>query len=994
MSDECIVTKSTLTSIADAIRKVLNFTGTIPTRTIPSYIRMLNPPSYVVTEANRVIEQVKSHQNDNTFTFMAISDSHYLASNTYICNGILHAAQAMYLIRKGANVDFAVNLGDNSWGSSISGSETTIEEGLNELRMVNNLIDLAFRDVPNFRTPGNHDSIVYNYALNDNDYFDADELFEIFGTYNTGATFQSGEENRGYCYRDFDDWKLRVIVMNTCDLKDLDPANEVDLYTSGTQMQWFAETIDLSSKSDMSEWNILILSHHPLDFGISINCNKILKAYYEGKSVSLTRDGITISYDYADKNGAYIIGNIHGHNHNYLKDKLRYLVSGSTTSPIKANRMCVPNACYSRSNERGQNGTTDVFDIEFGETTTYNKTTGTASDTSFYVITVDTAAKMVYADHYGAGYSQAWSYEKTYTNLLFTATTEPGGTEIYNGVGYKEDTRMNSTPEIVDCTGMDLTGWIRYEQYDICRVKNVTLTGGATPYFIRYQDSYSPVNLAISWMGDPDEDGVYTFEISQYEGGYFRLSVGDINENTIITLNEEIAGIEEGSSAIYTITNNLSNTETDNTLEIIEQNQSYVANLVASKGILGNVTVKMGGVDVTSSYYSDGAINITSVTGNIEITATATTGNLLSYMTTEYGGTEIYNGIGYKTDTRFNSSREVVDCEGMCLTGYLKVTDGDVLRIKNITVDGTATSYWVRYNRYGAPIVLNISTIGDPDEDGVYTVTIDQYTLGFRLSIGKIDDSTIITLNEEIAVSSYTVTNNLTNVTSNNASTNVFDGSSYTAILTPKNTYNLSTVKVTMGGTDITSNVYANGMINIPKVTGDIVITATATEPNYTNLVPTAEDAAGTGIYNGVGYKNGIYLSSSGGTSYDSSDANYTATGWIPYKVKSDGTFPSIYIKGLDWVEESHSRLFFYYLNGSAKNMIFGTNTNLTITGNSGRLSTMFTLEDLGDTYWKLTPTDTFNTMDTALSTPITWLRFSLKGTGENLIVTLDEPIE
>ena len=272
---------------------------------------------YVREEAERVAKQVRSHQNADTFSFLAISDAHYKEGDTNITSGITHAGQAMDLIRSAVHIDFAVNLGDNSWGSSISGSQTTIEDGLEEICAVNKCIDASFRGIPNFRTPGNHDNLAFNYAFNGNEYLDADKLFPLYGAYNAGSIFPDGEKDRGYCYRDFEEFKLRVITMNTCDLKDLDPSKKESMYTSGTQMKWFAETLDLSNKSDAENWGIIIYSHHPLDFGISILCCRVLKAYLAGTTVdSFTRDGITVSYDYTGKNKASIIGNIHGHNHN------------------------------------------------------------------------------------------------------------------------------------------------------------------------------------------------------------------------------------------------------------------------------------------------------------------------------------------------------------------------------------------------------------------------------------------------------------------------------------------------------------------------------------------------------------------------------------------------------------------------------------------------------------------------------------------------------
>lgn len=81
----------------------------------------------------------------------------------------------------------------------------------------------------------------------------------------------------------------------------------------------------------------------------------------------------------------------------------------------------------------------------------------------------------------------------------------------------------------------------------------------------------------------------------------------------------------------------------------------------------------------------------------------------------------------------------------------------------------------------------------------------------------------------DVVTTTYSITNNLTNCTSNNSSVSVSENSSYSATITANSGYNLSSVSVTMGGNDITSDVYSNGNISISSVTGNIVITATAT---------------------------------------------------------------------------------------------------------------------------------------------------------------------
>ena len=74
----------------------------------------------------------------------------------------------------------------------------------------------------------------------------------------------------------------------------------------------------------------------------------------------------------------------------------------------------------------------------------------------------------------------------------------------------------------------------------------------------------------------------------------------------------------------------------------------------------------------------------------------------------------------------------------------------------------------------------------------------------------------------------YTVENVLENVTTDNSRTLLATNDSYTGMLTPAEGYELDAVTVTMGGTDITAQVYEAGSITIPAVTGGIVITASA----------------------------------------------------------------------------------------------------------------------------------------------------------------------
>lgn len=76
----------------------------------------------------------------------------------------------------------------------------------------------------------------------------------------------------------------------------------------------------------------------------------------------------------------------------------------------------------------------------------------------------------------------------------------------------------------------------------------------------------------------------------------------------------------------------------------------------------------------------------------------------------------------------------------------------------------------------------------------------------------------------------YSISNNLDqNITSNGTSSVVKD-QPYTCSLTPKSGYKITSIRVTMNGEDITSSCVNGNNINIPKVTGSVIITAKSTQ--------------------------------------------------------------------------------------------------------------------------------------------------------------------
>ena len=121
-----------------------------------------------------------------------------------------------------------------------------------------------------------------------------------------------------------------------------------------------------------------------------------------------------------------------------------------------------------------------------------------------------------------------------------------------------------------------------------------------------------------------------------------------------------------------------------------------------------------------------------------------------------------------------------------------------------------------------------------------------QYIATLKPSNGKLIDSITVTMggtditsqvfNGTTATMLFSVNQNLTNCSSSYSREVTEGGTAFTATLTADVGYTINTVTITMGGVDM-SQYYSGGTINIPSVTGNIVITATAVETAKENLL-------------------------------------------------------------------------------------------------------------------------------------------------------------
>lgn len=167
-----------------------------------------------------------------------------------------------------------------------------------------------------------------------------------------------------------------------------------------------------------------------------------------------------------------------------------------------------------------------------------------------------------------------------------------------------------------------------YFSDDVNSTDYIQVTEGERTDFITYNPSDKLNVYSTNEVDDKLKNIPFLFSTEQTDD-YYKIKYN----NTVI------ATIPLGKGAVtpttkYSITNNLSHATNSNTTTSIAENTSYSANITADSNYrIKNVTVTMGGTDVTNTAYSNGRINISSVTGNVIITVTTES-------VTSGGGTE------------------------------------------------------------------------------------------------------------------------------------------------------------------------------------------------------------------------------------------------------------------------------------------------------------------------------------------------------------------
>lgn len=508
-------------------------------------------PDALAAEADRAAGVVLQHQNGHTVSLLALADLHcgYYADPGN--NAVRAAAQAAQRLGGLAFLDLAVFLGDYSAGAP----DTAKADAFAQLDACKALFAPFTAAQPSLWVPGNHDDAPYQST---DGRLTKAELFARIGLQNRRLPVATdpADPAGGYGYLDLESKRLRVIYLNTDDKDGWHSAAAADGGDSsylnahnigGAQLAFLAgAALDLTGKADPAAWGIVVLSHVALNVSGSYsdsvtgqalahstaNAAALLLAYQTGAAGSITHNGTVIAYDFSTAARGEVLCCIHGHGHCYSSERL----PGGILS------VGVPNA---------MNGLEQPSE----DGALYTKTEAAAQSTSFCVVTIDRAARVIYADHCGAGYDRRWEYSpaqpEEYRNQVAFATDFDGS--LYNGVGYQNDSRISSGGNVTAYSRFVTTGFIPYRFGDLLRVRGGAFTEYGSMLAL-YDEThtqtaifdYSKLTSAGYGSGAVTENGFTWSSAGATVSGiddtvrYLRFSCRGVGESLIATINQPI----------------------------------------------------------------------------------------------------------------------------------------------------------------------------------------------------------------------------------------------------------------------------------------------------------------------------------------------------------------------------------------------------------------------------------------------------------------------
>ena len=162
-------------------------------------------------------------------------------------------------------------------------------------------------------------------------------------------------------------------------------------------------------------------------------------------------------------------------------------------------------------------------------------------------------------------------------------------------------------------------------------------------------------------------------------------------------------------------------------------------------------------------------------------------------------------------------------------TGYTKITPR-----RDVKLSDFKDVWWVGDKANGGAFAIRLINALSTEELSIQSTKngkgTSSVTLGGFVSIDDQDKMPMefYDIDPDPSLVTYKVTQNLSHVTSDFVDVSIDSGEELEINLTAEDTYTLGDVIVFMGGEDVTATAYDEGVVSIASVTGDVIITATA----------------------------------------------------------------------------------------------------------------------------------------------------------------------
>lgn len=313
----------------NSVRKIAYLAGRYTIRGQHNYWDYADLPTYISDGISAHIAKVCQGVEDADLVFDFITDVQ--SNDIYVGSRICY----IEAINAGMKVGkFVVNGGD-----FVSGLPTATDD-IDHMSQMYAAHKKGIEGKDLFMCQGNHDGTWQKWNSTSHQCKAKDVVTDkawtnMFLKNIPGAVYDSANPLGGYLYKDYEDRKVRVIILNTCDICVYDNDGYLKynaMYENAIrqqQLDWLVNyALDFSSKgADKNNWGIIVFTHFGVDVdndwfprGASL-VEDVLQAFKSGTAINQSSDWgdpdfqLVVNHDFSTQGAMNYIAYIHGHTH-------------------------------------------------------------------------------------------------------------------------------------------------------------------------------------------------------------------------------------------------------------------------------------------------------------------------------------------------------------------------------------------------------------------------------------------------------------------------------------------------------------------------------------------------------------------------------------------------------------------------------------------------------------------------------------------------------